>query len=191
MSTDGYAIISTDLDLESLPDEWLPSSIVGTFHVRAQSEDNSPLFVGVGPASDVEDFLADVNHAEVTRFGNQERLAYTEHEGSSSPQPPADLEFWIVSSEGAGPQALDWQPESGESALLVMKSDASSGLDVTVSLGVNTPWIPVGLWVTGVVTILVAVGAVVTAVLASKESKDVDTSDTGDTGSPEPASLKS
>ena len=189
MSTDGYAIISTDLDLGSLPDELLPSSFVGTFQVRAQSEDNSPLFVGVGPASDVGDFLADVEHAEVTRFGNQERLAYTERAGSSRPQSPADLGFWTVSSEGSGQQTLDWQPESGEWALLVMKTDASRGLDVSASLGVNTPWIPVGLWLTGVLTVLIAAGAVVTAILASKESKTVDTSDTRDIGSPEPASL--
>jgi hypothetical protein len=191
MSTDGYAITSTELDLGSLPDEWLPSSFVGTFEVRAQSEDDSPLFIGVGPASDVSGFLADVEYAEVTRFGNQERLAYTEHAGSSSPQPPSDLGFWTASSEGAGQQTLDWEPESGEWALLVMKSDASPGLDVSASLGVNTPWIPIGLWVTGVLTVLIAAGAVVTAILASKEGKKVDTTSTSDTGSPEPAPISS
>lgn len=191
MSTDGYAIVSTDLDLGSLPDELLPSSFVGTFQVRAHSEDNSPLFVGVGPAGDVGDFLADVEHAEVTRFGNQERLAYTERAGSSSPHPPTDLEFWTASSEGSGQQTLEWQPESGEWALLMMKTDASPGLDVSASIGVKTPWIPVGLWVTGVLTFLIAAGAVVTAILASNASKTVNTSDPRDTESPEPASLSS
>lgn len=188
MSTDGYAITSTDLDLASLPDEWLPSSFIGTFQVRAQSEDESPIFVGVGPAGDVGEYLADVEYAEVTRFGNQERLTYTEHAGSSSPPPPADLDFWTVTSEGDGQQTMDWDPESGEWTLLVMNSDASSGLNISASLGVNTPWIPVGLWTTGVLTILIAVGAVVTAVLASKQPKTVETSDTE---SPEPAPVPS
>jgi preprotein translocase subunit SecG len=188
MSTDGYAITSTDLDLGSIPDEWLPSNIVGTFQVRARSENGSTLFVGVGPSSDVGDFLADVAHAEVTRFGNQQRLSNTEHAGSVSPQPPADLGFWTVSSEGAGQQTLDWEPESGDWTLVVMNSDAASGLDVSASLGVNTPWIPIGMWVTGVLTVLIAAGAVVIAVLASRQSATVDASDTE---SPEPASLSS
>jgi hypothetical protein len=184
MSTDGYAIISTDLDLGSLPDEWLPSSVVGTFQVGARSVSDSPLFLGVGPSSEVGDYLADVEHAEVTRFGNQERLSYTEHAGSARPQPPADLGFWTVSSEGAGEQTLDWQPESGEWTLVVMNSDATSGLDVSASLGVNTPWLPIGMWMTGVLTVLIAAGATVFAILASKQAKTVDTSDTE---SPEPA----
>lgn len=187
MSTDGYAIISTDLDLGSLPDEWLPSSFVGTFQVRAESEDDSPLFLGVGPAGDVDNFLTDVEHAEVTRFGNQTRLSYTEHAGSSSPQPPGELEFWTVVSEGAGQQTLDWEPESGEWTLLIMNSDGASGLDVSASLGVNTPWIPVGLWLTGVLTVLIAAGAVATAILASKQSTTVDERDT-DARKPAPVS---
>ncbi|HEX6302479.1 MAG TPA: hypothetical protein VF148_18670 [Acidimicrobiia bacterium] len=186
MSTNSYAITSTDLDLGSLPEEWIPSDVVGTLRVRAKPEGESSLFVGVGPSSDVGDFLADVEHAEVTRFGNQERLAYTEHAGSESPQPPADLGFWTVSSEGSGQQTLDWEPESGEWTLVVMNSDATSGLEVSAALGVNTPWIPIGMWGTGVLTVLIAAGAVVIAVLASKQSTAVDTSDTG---SPEPAPL--
>jgi len=188
MSTNGYAITSTDLDLGSLPEEWIPSDVVGTFRVSAESESSPSLFLGVGPSSDVDAFLADVEHAEVTRFGNQERLAYTDHAGSVSPQQPADLGFWTVSSEGAGQRTLDWEPESGEWTLVVMNSDATSGLDVSASLGVNTPWIPIGMWVTAVLTVVIAVGAVVTAILASKQSTTVEASDTG---SPEPASLSS
>lgn len=188
MSTDGRAITSTDLDLGSLPDEWLPSSVVGTFQIRAQSVSDSPLFVGVGPSGDVGEFLADVEHVEVTRFGNQDRLSYTDHAGSRDPEPPADLGFWMISTEGEGEQILDWEPESGEWTLVVMNSDAASGLDVSASLGVNTPWLPIGMWTTGALTVLIAAGAVVMAALASKQRTTVDTSDTG---SPEPAPLSS
>ena len=188
MSTNGYAITSTDLDLGSLPNEWLPSSLLGKFQVRAQSPGGSPIFVGVGPSNDVGDYLANVEHAEVTRFGNQERLSDIEHAGSESPQPPADLGFWSVSSEGSQQQTLDWDPESGEWTLVVMNSDADPGLDVSASLGVKTPWIPIGILLTGGLTVMITVGAVVIAARASKQPTKVEESDTG---SPEPASMSS
>ena len=188
MTTGGYAITSTDLDLGALPEDWIPSDVVGTLQVQAQSEDGSPLFVGVGPSNDVETFLTDVEHTEVTRFGNQERLSYTDHPGSVIPQPPGDLGIWTVSSEGVGRRTLDWEPESGQWTLVVMNSDAASGLDVSASVGVNTPWIPIGMWITGVLTFVVAVGAVVIAVLAAKQPATVEASDTG---SHEPASRSS
>lgn len=186
MSTDGYAITSADMDLGSLPEEWIPTNVVGKFQVRVQSESGSPLFVGVGPSREVGDFLADVEYAEVTRFGNRERLSYTEHAGSAIPQPPEELDFWTVSTEGSGPQTLNWEPESGEWTLVVMNSDAAPGLDISASLGVNTPWIPIGMWVLGVLTILVGAGAVVIAAIASKQARTVDTSDEG---TPEHASV--
>jgi preprotein translocase subunit SecG len=188
MSTDGYAFTSTELDLGSLPEEWIPSSVVGTFQVRAQSESGASLFIGVGPSNDVSDFLADVSHSEVTRFGNQKRLSYSEHGGTQSPQPPTDLGFWTVSSQGAGQQTLDWEPESGQWTLVIMNSDAAEGLDIAASLGVKTPWILIGLLITGVLTLVIVAGAIVLSVLASKHSTPVDTSDTG---SPQPAPLSS
>lgn len=188
MSTNGYAITSTDLDLGSVPDEWLPSSLWGKLQIRAQSPGGSPIFVGVGPSNHVGDYLANVEHAEVTRFGSQERLSYTEHAGSESPQPPADLEFWSVSSEGSQQQTLDWELESGAWTLVVMNSDADPGLDVSASLGVETPWISIGIWLTGGLTVMLTVGAVVIAARASKQPTKVEESDTG---SPEPAPMSS
>lgn len=179
MSTDGYAITSTDLDLGSLPDEWFPTSAVGTFQVQVQSSSESPVFVGVGPSSEVGEFLADVDHTEVTRFGNQSRISYTEHAGSVSPEPPAALGFWTVSSEGTGRQTLDWEPTSGQWTLVVMNSDATSGLDVSASLGVDTPWLAVGMWTLGALTVLITAGAAVMAALASRQRTEVDAKDAG------------
>ncbi len=69
-----------------------------------------------------------------------------------------------------------------------MNSDAASGLDISASLGVNTPWIAIGMWIIGVLTVLTTVGAAVIAALASRQARTVDASDTG---SPEPAKLPS
>ena len=72
--------------------------------------------------------------------------------------------------------------------LVVMNSDATSGLDVSASLGVKTPWLPIGMWTTGALTVLIAAGAAIMAALASKQRTKGDTKDTE---SPEPATLSS
>ena len=184
VSSDGYAIASTDIDLGALPDEWIPSNLVGTFRVEAESDGGTPLFIGVGPSEEAAAYLADVEYAEVTRFrgftwgfGSRERVSYIEHAGSGTPQPPASLEFWTVSTQGEGAQTLDWEPESGAWTLVIMNSDGAPGVEISTSVGVNTPWIPTGLVIIGLMTILTAVGAVVLAVIASRSSTPADASE--------------
>jgi antitoxin (DNA-binding transcriptional repressor) of toxin-antitoxin stability system len=178
VSSDGYAIASPAIDLGGLPDEWIPTYFLGTFRVAAESDGEAPLFVGVGPSADVAAYLADVEYTEVTdieafgaeviRIGSSERASRIEHTGSATPQPPASLDFWTVSTQGQGPQTLDWEPESGAWTLVIMNSDAASGVDITTSVGVNTPWILIGLVILGLMTLSTAIGAVILAVVASR-----------------------
>jgi hypothetical protein len=63
---------------------------------------------------------------------------------------------------------LDWEPESGAWTLVIMNSDAASGVDITTSVAVNTPWIMIGLVILGLMTLLTAIGAVILAVVASR-----------------------
>jgi hypothetical protein len=178
VSSDGYAIASTAVDLGALPDEWIPTNFLGTFRIEAGSDGGTPLFVGVGPSEEVAAYLADVEYSEVTdieafgaeviRIGNSERASLIEHTGSATPQSPASLDFWAVSTEGEGLQMLDWEPESGAWTLVIRNSDAASGVDITTSVAVNTPWIMIGLVILGLMTLLTAIGAVILAVVASR-----------------------
>lgn len=186
VSSDGYAIASTEIDFEALPDEWLPSIFWGTFRVEAESDGETPLFIGVGPAEEAAAYLADVEYTEVTRFGSSGRVSYIEHAGSATPQPPASLGFWTVSTQGEGLQKLDWEPESGAWTLVIMNSDGGSGVDISTSMGVNTPWIMIGLVILGLMTIFTAIGAVILSVVASRHPAPADA--TGST-STQPAPL--
>jgi hypothetical protein len=191
VSSDGYAIASTEIDLGALPDEWIPSDFLGTFRVEAESDGGTPLFVGVGPSQEVAAYLADVEYTEVTdieafggdviRIGSSERASLIEHTGSATPQPPASLGFWTVSTEGEGLQMLDWEPESGAWTLVIMNSDAASGVDITTSVGVNTPWIMIGLVVLGLMTLFTAIGAVMLAVVASRRPAPRDATESTST----------
>lgn len=196
LTTDGYAIASTNVDMGALPDEWIPSNLLGTFRVEAESDGATALFIGVGPSDEVATYLEDVKYTEVTdveafgaeviRIGSDERVSHIEHEGSTTPEPPASLGFWTASAEGESLQKLDWEPESGAWTLVIMNSDGSSGVEIATSVGVNTPWIVIGLVILGLLTLLTAISAVILAVLASRRPAPAD--ETGST-STQPAPL--
>lgn len=174
VSSDGYAIASTDIDFEALPDEWIPSNFLGTFRVEAESDGETPLFIGVGPSEEVAAYLARVEHTEVTRFGSSGLVSSIEHAGSAPPQPPASLGFWTVNTQGQGLQTLDWEPESGAWTLVIMNSDGAPGVEISTSVGVNTPWIMIGLVILGLMTLFTAIGAVILAMVASRRPDPTD-----------------
>ncbi len=166
LATDGYAITSTDIDIRSVPDEWLPSNIIGTFRLEAESSDGSRLFLGVAPSAEVDDFLADVSHRVVDRLGPWQPVEVIEHQGNAAADIPGSADFWRASTQGKGFLSLDWEPEWGEWTLVVMNADGSSGVDVSTSIGVNTPWLPAGLVITGMLALISGAVGLVLAALA-------------------------
>jgi len=178
LSSDGYAIASADIDLGSIPTDWIPSNLLGTFRVQAQSEEGSDLFIGVGPLDDVQAFLDDVEHSDIVRFGTafgsligaRSDVSYVTHPGSRTPEPPASQDFWTATTEGLGPLSLDWEPQNGAWKLVVMNADADAGIDISGSIGVDNPWLAVGIVVFGVGTLLTGALGVVAAVFAVRRS---------------------
>ena len=170
LATDGYAITSQEIDLGPIPDEWLPSNVLGTFRVEADST-NGPVFVGIGPSDEVGAYLADISLGIVTEFGPWRSVEITEQIGSAAPATPESVDFWAVSSTGDGLQSVDWEAESGEWTAVVMNAEASSGVDVTMSIGVDTPWLPFGLVATAVLALITGGVGVVLLVLALRRPK--------------------
>lgn len=171
LTADGYAITSADIDLESLPEGWIPSNLLGEFRVKAVSETGSDLFMGVGPVADVEAYLDGVGHSDVVSYGVPSGATYVEHPGDEVPEAPSAQKFWTATTEGPGLLSLDWQPEEGSWALVVMNSDGSEGVDVATTVGVDTPWLPIGMVVTGMGALLTGALAAVTAVVALRRPK--------------------
>lgn len=66
---DSYAIVSDDIDFfeaETGSDWILSENVLGDVRLRAANVEEGEVFVGVGPTSDVENYLAGVEHDEVT-----------------------------------------------------------------------------------------------------------------------------
>jgi hypothetical protein len=161
VSTDGYALTSSQLDLGSIRNDWLPVNLLATIQVTASSRGDAPVFVGIGPTEDVADYLEGVPHDEITRVTDHD-VTYLSHEGEAAPALPSEQELWIASSEGTGSQSLVWDIEPGQWTVLIMNADASPDVAVDLSAGARTPWLGVAIAILFIGGLFcAAVGAVV------------------------------
>jgi hypothetical protein len=160
-----YAIITEDIDLGVDEVDWAPDGILG--NVRVQVDGEKPHFVGIGRDSDVDRYLGDVVHDELTDFDGDDP-EFDRHEGRAPRTPPREQDFWVAESEGSGEQALTWDAEFGRWTAVVMNADAARGIDVEVDAGVKLDWAiwaGLGMFVVG---LLMSAGAVVVILLIGR-----------------------
>jgi hypothetical protein len=111
----------------------------------------SALFVGIGRSTDVDRYLAGVNHTLISDFFGNKVKAVT---GGAPRSYPGTQRFWVASSTGPGARTLNWDPHSGSWTVVVMNADARPGIGVRADLGARMPavlWIAVGLLAAGAV----------------------------------------
>lgn len=173
LSTDTYALITGPIDLVAArPTAWFPSSQLATLRFEADSSEESPVFIGIGPEDEVAAYLDGVGLAEVLRTSPfTEEVAYRTVEGDAPSAPPAEQDFWVVSAEGDGPQAVTWDLESGEWTGVIMNGDGSADVSVEFNagarVGILLP-IAIGLVLGGIV---LGVLAIVMLVLAIRQPR--------------------
>jgi hypothetical protein len=162
-----YAITSGDIDLGVDEVDWAPNKILGNLRVQVDGEE--PVFVGIGSDDEVDRYLGDVAHDELTGFDGDDP-EFDTHEGRAPPTPPGDQDFWVAESEGSGEQALTWDAESGRWTAVVMNADAARGIDVEADVGVKLGWAiwaGLGMFLVG---LLMTVGAVIVIVLLGRRA---------------------
>ena len=150
-STGTYALVSEQVDLYG--PGWVPNGILGT--VKLSSDSARQVFVGIGPASDVERYLAGVPRVELRDLGDVTR---SRPGGTAAPARPQAQSFWVARSTGAGEQAVRWKARGGDWRAVVMAADGSRGIDADLSIGATFPdldWLSGGLLAGGAVLLLV------------------------------------
>jgi hypothetical protein len=146
--TSTYAIVSESADIDTDRAEWALDAFLGT--VRIRSEGVRSVFVGIGPETEVERYLARVDHDVVTDFEREPR--YSRRQGGEPDGPPGDQEFWVASSSGSGEQTLEWDPEDGDWRAVVMNADGRRGVSSEMSIGAELDsviWVGLGLLAAG------------------------------------------
>ena len=72
-STATYAVVSESADLDTGGAEWALDTFLGTVRIRSDSDERD-VFVGIGPAADVDAYLDGVDHDEVTDLRGRAEL---------------------------------------------------------------------------------------------------------------------
>jgi hypothetical protein len=152
-STSGAALATESTHLGSPGVGWLYSpGLLDKVRIRVTPlKAGPPLFVGIGRSSDVDRYLAGVNHTVISDFFANKMEAVG---GGTPAVAPATQHFWVASSSGPGARTLKWDPHSGSWTVVVMNASARPGIGVRADLGARMPavlWIAIGLLIAGAV----------------------------------------
>jgi hypothetical protein len=133
-TTSGYALASERVGLGW---GWLLTGFVGDVQIRVTAIGQPrPVFVGIGPAGGVSDYLSGAAYSTVTSSG---AAALAGHHGAARPGPPRVAGIWVAQAEGTGTQALRWTAQAGDWTAVAMNPDGSAGLAVRADAGVSAP----------------------------------------------------
>jgi hypothetical protein len=152
-STSGSALATEHTQLGAAGVGWLYSpGLLGKVRIRVTPmSPGRPLFVGIGRSTDVDRYLAGVNHTLISDFFANK----VETVGGGSPRTePRRQHFWVASASGRGTQTLVWHPARGMWTVVVMNGDGRPGIDVKADLGARFPalvWYAIGLLAAGAV----------------------------------------
>jgi len=152
-----YAIVSNSADIDSGGAESAIDAFLGTVRIRSQSP--RPVFVGIGPAAEVDRYVEGVALDVVDDLDGTGDPEYSRRPGREPRTPPARQTFWVASATGSGEQTLEWDPEDGDWRAVIMNEDASRGVAADMSIGAELDpvlWIGIGLLAFGA---LIATGA--------------------------------
>ena len=141
------AIASAEASLgdEDLPDRKRTAEEQWRLQIQAATADRDgtgELFLGIGPAEDVDAWLDEVAWDKVTVFsasGTDVRYDRVGAAGDPSELPaPTEQDFWTVSEVGTD-VALDWDFREGHYTIVLMNADGSPGVDADGSLSLEIP----------------------------------------------------
>jgi hypothetical protein len=150
LSSSSYAISSESVDVDGDVPGWFGDRFATA---RIQATSAQPVFIGIAPTSDVERYLAGIQHDQITDFDADPFSAtYRRVEGSAQPAPPTEQGFWRVEASGSGTQTITWPLEEGEWSAVVMNADGSRDVTVDARFGARVSslvWVAIAFLVIG------------------------------------------
>ncbi len=110
--------------------------------LRLAAESTAPggqVFIGIGPKSDVDRYLAGVHTTEITGVETSPfRFQSRDVPGSAVPSPPGGQGFWAASASGPGTQQVTVDLRSGDWVVVVMNADAGAGITANLQAAVHS-----------------------------------------------------
>ncbi len=104
------------------------------------------LFVGIGSAAAVDQYLAEVSIDRVTDLEvDPFKLKTSPRDGTTKPATPSTQTFWTARASGST-AALNWKVSDGSYRLVLMNADASPGVNAAGRVELKVP----GLFAIGI-----------------------------------------
>ena len=129
-TTGTYALVSERASADLSGPDWLADDVLRTVQLRGDSV--RPLFIGIGPAAEVDRYLASVPHKELTNLDRGRGFVVG---GDQRPADPGSQGFWVATGE----RTVRWNVHSGDWRAVVMNADGSSGVTADLSIGARFP----------------------------------------------------
>ena len=82
--------------------------------ISASGTPDKPIFLGIGRASDITAYLANVRHLSITGENGQGVLTTQAGGGEASLPDPAAADVWVLSQRGRGSASLNWPNVAGQ-----------------------------------------------------------------------------
>jgi hypothetical protein len=167
LSTSRYPVSTTTAaivtDTDPVTNTSRAADVLGAPTLRLQVDGGSGggLFVGIGPAADVDRYLQGVAIDQATDLElDPYRLSLTRRDGTATAPAPAGQNFWVASATAHGVTDLTWTIRDGDYRVVLMNADAAPGINTQLGLGIGLPrmfGIAMTLFAGGLVLILAGV----------------------------------
>ena len=171
ISTSSSAIVSDIGHIENIHGwEFLTGS--PTLHISAQNVTDSGVFVGVGPADDVERYLDNVATERVVDLELSPFDLRTRTDGgSATAEAPGAQTFWVAAAESTNEAELSWALEAGDYEIVVMNADGTAGIITSAEIGASLPS-STGLWIlVTVIGLLIMLGGAAAIVVGTRQGR--------------------
>jgi hypothetical protein len=167
LSTSRAALVSSVGDISDIADV---ADVVGDPRVRVSARapgSDSRVFVGIGPAAEVDRYLASAPIDEVTDFEiDPFELTRRPRPGTVRPAPPASQGFWVAEASGRNTATLDWKLRDGDYRLVLMNVDGSRPVAAAGELKLTLPHVAGVAWASTGGGLLLLLGGTAAIVLA-------------------------
>lgn len=171
ISTSSSAIVSDIGHIQNVQGwEFLTGS--PTLHISAQNVTDSGVFVGVGPADDVERYLDNVATERVVDLELSPFDLRTRTDGgSATAEAPGAQTFWVAAAESTNEAELSWALEAGDYEIVVMNADGTAGIITSAEIGASLPS-STGLWIlVTVIGLLIMLGGAAAIVVGTRQGR--------------------
>ncbi|HXV94393.1 MAG TPA: DUF4389 domain-containing protein [Pseudonocardia sp.] len=156
-TSSGYALVFDPIELHADANAPDLGEVLGDVRIRATGESPAGVFVGIGPAAQVQGYLAAVERERLVEMGPGGRAVQQTLPGGAPATPPGQQDFWAAQASGPGPQQLTWRAAPGDWTVAVMNADGSRPVAAQLSAGVTAPalrWVWIGLYIGAGVALL-------------------------------------